>query len=219
MDKIERRQARKLLKDLMPDANKRADELIASEAHVTACGRIGESALPWCRIENVWGVRVYPAPLGGWHADILLEGVPDGLPDALGTPAASPANTQGEAMAIAIHLIGMAIANSRRERPPEKPKELVFEFHGFEIMIPSEAFELAKPVTQADPRTPQMMHDRLAQFVEEVFPNGVTSDAMERLEVSGRVRLLTIACMSLAKGIFRYPQSTAKLPEFSSTMH
>jgi hypothetical protein len=219
VDRQERQLARELLEELMPQARERADELIGDVTLIRAESQIGETTLPWCRIENVWGVRLYPAQFGGWHADILLQGVPEGLPDALGTPASNPAPTRGEALIIAVELVAMAIAKSRREPAPEKPKHLIFDFHDFEIRIPVEVYDQVRPLALADPRTREMMLERLAEITEEVFGSGVTETAMNALSEEARNRLMMVVLLSLAKNIFRYPVRADEPLKRSSTLH
>src|SRR3546814_433310 len=128
-------EAKKLLAALLPKAQARAAATRSSDGdtYLQTGNQVARSVLSSLRGNNLKGVHVYRAPLGGWSADVELKDVPRGMPNILGTPSAHPCRTRDDAVrAITEFLVTILV--QEKEQPPEAPEAVRwFMLHDLEI--------------------------------------------------------------------------------------
>jgi hypothetical protein len=78
------------------------------------------------REDNLDAVIVYPAPLGGWHVDVLLRYAPPGVPNSFGSPVGNPYRTRAEAEQAAVDLLVVVLTIAKEQAQPTTPVFLLF---------------------------------------------------------------------------------------------
>jgi len=197
--------ARRLLETLMPRAMEMSQ---ASEGFEPAeASDLFKALQPHLRMDSFQGVHIYPGKAGGWHADIVLSGLPTGLPSLLGTPSTFPCSTRGEAehqaLAMLAVMIGLARENDRSARRPEADVA-VFEYEDLVLRVPILMLESIK----ATAGTPDQEYvaARLAEIRKELTDAPrLDMQAAMKLDDEGRARLYAVAAMALLAGFVRWP--------------
>jgi hypothetical protein len=124
-DRVVMREGKQRLRKLLPvakDRLKNADNIIGVEV-VTA---LAKAQAQHCREDNLGAVTIYPAPLGGWHADVILRWTPPGVPNSMGSPVGNPYPTRERAEQAALDLLTTVLAIGREARGPTTPVFLLF---------------------------------------------------------------------------------------------
>lgn len=219
-----RASARHRLKQWLPWARAEARKLDGT----FKLGSLGEVQAPYVREDNFAGIRIYEAPLGGWHADLVLKKVPPGVPNTLGTPVGSPCRTRAEAVETGRKTLVFAlkIAAENKAKPTD---EGVFLFYDWAVPIDLDILEIGLlrwPHGVGGPNGGFVSKEQAIQRIEEVrdklFPGGVTEDALNNLALSERAALRTILGIAAMTDVFAYPPREDRSPSGhgeSSTRH
>ena len=170
---------------------------------------------------NLAGIAVYPGDLGGWHCDLIFQGLPPGVPDVWGTPVAEPLATRAEAEAHAKHLLVsalMAIAMPKEEAPP------VFKLYdGYYTLDP-------QILVWVEKNRPDSLHGiaghaaslkRLEAFLAEVCPHDPMTElhAFESWSPDRKATLLSILHTAAVNGLSFYPPRKPGMPAQSTAQH
>lgn len=213
-DRNARREARALLAKLLPHAKA---ELLTSENRVEQASGVGKAQAPYLREDNLAGVFIRPAALGGWHADVKLKQVPAGVADTLGTPARMPCRSRGEAMRAAVGLLCfiLAVEAQRKEDPAPAPR--VFAYFGCETTLPEDILRFMEATTAEHPHlrygSVARAWERLDEITLELFPSDkVTLEGLQALDREPYAKLMTVLLMAALEGVFRYPEPRAAPP-------
>lgn len=161
---------------------------------------------------------------GGWHADILLRGMPTGLSDVLGTPEAQPLASREAAETAAMllfrGLLRVAMENARARRDTPEVDMRPFEIHGMTIGVPGVIVDKMRSMGEA--LGPALMGDaeltrgRLAANLVSMFGSDrFDPDIWEGATDEARRRILANIVVLLALGENRHPArfSQDPLPE------
>ena len=201
------RQGRRRLRDLLPAA--RAHYRNGSK--MTKPSPIFAATAPYVREDNFYALVVYPAPLGGWHCDLMLKETPPGISNAMGSPAAQPLGTKAEAETMALALLCMALAvqdqYGNSQMPAGKP---VFWLNDVVCDLIPAFYEKALPHMPPgynDDR--DVINARVAKMLDDVFPEiepaNVSLEHVHALSERDRAKMLAVLHMAAPGGVFTYP--------------
>jgi hypothetical protein len=158
-------------------------------------------------LDNLEAVMIYPAPKGGWHADVTLKGVPPGVPNALGTPVQTPCRTQEEAETIGRGLLATVV--SLIQAKSQEPAPPVFMLLGWTIPLIPEVFSEAlkqMPWGKDGPYgTALQASARVEQILEELCPEGFNGDDFNKWPREKETQLMAVLHTAVLSGLFRYP--------------
>jgi hypothetical protein len=189
-------QGRRRLLALLPSA--RAEAAKTDEGRVEV-GVLGSAQLAYLKEENFVSIEIYPAPLGGWHCDVLLANVPVGVPNVMGTPVQSPLATRDAAEAHSRTLL-VTVLKLMQLPKPEKA-EPYFLLYGVGLPLSQKAVEMCS----------QISHDAVELVIREALAEVCPEDAehwdahWEHWSAAGRLELLRAVHMAAASGVFTYP--------------
>lgn len=168
-------EGRRLLKRLLPEL-RREISLASVEGALQPTSRIGQSMMMRVRAENL-DALVIRRSAGGWHADVVLTGMPVGVSNVMGTPEAAPLPDRDAALAagtqILRQLCRLSMENELAVRDMPERDIRPFDLHGYTFEIPGE------------------MVDRIGEVWEAVGPALVPDAATARAQLTGNlVRLM-----------------------------
>jgi hypothetical protein len=206
MTRSEQREAAALLKRLIA----RADAEPKDRFKATFSSPIAKAQKPYVTRDNLGGMLVYPAPLGGWHADLILNKTPPGVLNSFGTPVTDPPKTKEEAMKIAYGLvqIALAIAAENEAAPSEAPADPAFILCD-EIVFPLLPELLSRMAAAAPPPNEVRALRRLEEVLIQCFgKHDPTFEEVDMLDHERRAHLLSVIYIAALHGILRYPEPT-----------
>jgi hypothetical protein len=200
---------RVLLRTLLPWA--RAEARKANDSKMTSA--LGLATISQLRESMLYSLAIYPAPLGGWHADVIFRGMPPGYPNAMGTPAGQPCRTFREAeehgKGILVALCRIAAQNEREKTEPKKP---VFQLYGVTIELKPEIYALAlagQPEGAGGPNggyvSKEHAIERIEETIAKLLPDGIGLDQIKTLDHMSLSRLMAVLHIASLTGVFRYP--------------
>jgi hypothetical protein len=168
-------EGRRLLKRLLPEI-RRDISLSNGEGALQPTSLIGQSMMGRVRADNL-DALVIRRSAGGWHADVVLTGMPVGVSNVMGTPEAAPLPDRDAALAagtrILRQLCRLSMENEIAVRDMPERDIRPFELHGYTFEIPGE------------------MVDRIGEVWEAVGPALVPDGATARAQLTGNlVRLM-----------------------------
>jgi hypothetical protein len=133
-------EGRALLKRLLPDL-KREISLSRTGDVIQPVSLIGQSMMGRIRERNL-DALVIRRSAGGWHADLILTGMPAGVSNVMGTPEADPLPDRDTALAagtqILRQLCRLSMENEIAGRDMPERNVRPFDLHGFVFDIPGE---------------------------------------------------------------------------------
>ena len=133
-------EGRKLLKRLLPEL-RREISLSSPEGALQPTSLIGQTMMGRILLENL-DALVLRRSAGGWHADVLLTGMPAGISNVMGTPEAHPLPDRDAALAagtqILRQLCRLALENVQAARDMPVRDVRPFDLHGYTVEIPGE---------------------------------------------------------------------------------
>lgn len=168
-------EGRRLLKRLLPEL-RREISLASVEGALQPTSRIGQSMMMRVRAENL-DALVIRRSAGGWHADVVLTGMPVGVSNVMGTPKAAPLPDRDAALAAGMQILRqlcrLSMENELAVRDMPERDIRPFELHGYTFEIPGE------------------MVDRIGEVWEAVGTALVPDAATARAQLTGNlVRLM-----------------------------
>jgi hypothetical protein len=152
---------------------------------------------------NLDALLVYPAPKGGWHADVRFKNLPPGIPEVMGTPVSLPLVSMADAEKRVYDTLVVLLSTSAGQSSPP-----VFILHGFEVTLSSKALNNLKPIVDSFPlemKTPSYFLDLVSRTVAEAFPVGFSGDRLNNLDHASMVKLAAALTTAALGGVFRYP--------------
>lgn len=215
----EYRQGRRRLRDLLPAAKA---AVANDEGEVRATSAIATAMRGNVTEANFDAVVVVPAPLGGWHCDLMFKDVPPGVPNAIGSPVETPFRTRAEAEA---HAKILLVTMLKLLQLPKGDPTPVFQLYGCAFKMLPEAVESVRRVLGDDELaygSREVAIERIRDILTELCPTGFNVDDFnKRWPPIARAKLLTVLHMSVLSGVFRYPPRMDKPPaaEASETRH
>lgn len=201
-----RMKARALLRKLLPEASRRADEMPST-------GGMAESSAIFDRMaehiseDGIAGVHVYPAPKGGWHADVAFDGLPEGIPPVAGTPKSMPCASRDEALEAALGILSLMLSVIRtRKAAPGKAEDAAFIFEETVLRVPTAMLDSISKM--AGKPEEGFAARRLSEIAAELgLESPVTPEKLSRIGHDAVVRLHAVAAMGLLSGIYRWPEN------------
>jgi hypothetical protein len=165
---------------------------------------------PWIRQENFGALVIYPAPLGGFHADLHLKYAPPGVSNVLGTPVQMPCRDRAEAETVAFAILCLALQlEADTKAAGAVPKgDRQFLFHSIALTLPAQVYNEALdafPNVEAELSETAAL-ERLDMLTATLF--GGATPTYERVTALSReaAASLQAACLvATLAGIFRYP--------------
>jgi hypothetical protein len=131
-ERVRMREGKQRLRKLLPIAKQRLEDERIGVQTVSALAKAQAAHL---REDNLEALTVYPAPLGGWHADVILRHTPPGVPNAFGSPVGNPYQTREQAERAALDLLTFTLMIASQEAAPTTP---VFLLYGGEFALAPE---------------------------------------------------------------------------------
>lgn len=206
------RQGRRLLLSLLPAARAKLRKARVDDAY----SPLAEAQFSHLTDERqLHALLIYEAPLGGWHADLLFDGMPDGYPNTLGTAKQAPARTRREAEDQAQALLVLAldvIAKNQAQAP--QPQAPVFMLHGWGVPLSQSMFQVLAQVSDGQARydSREEAVQRIEEVLAELLPDGFDDDGFKALDFEARTKLLSVLHLAAATGVFRYPPNADASP-------
>lgn len=216
LDDMTWRQGRRRLRDWLPTARASIEK---DPPRAEFLSGVAKAQAPHVVDDNLDAVLIYPAPKGGWHADVVLKDVPPGVPNTLGTPMQHPVATREEAERRARGLLEMCLAqakkNAEKLTPPPWPNP-AFELFGWSFPIPARMIDLClteMPELAVPYRTRERAIQRVEAILAELAPEGFDGDLVGQWPIEKRARLLSVLTGCVLTGLYRYPPNLDEAPK------
>lgn len=205
------RQGRRRLKALLPALRAQA----AREAKLggpvleptTGIGQGMMQFLPSARLD---ALNIYPGEKGGWIADVVLKGVPQGYGNTFGTPVALPHPTREAAEAEGRRLvINVLKEQARLAASPPPAVDPAFVLHGVQVTLPRRFFDTLRDAARGEEvrgyGSQAAARARIDEVVAELMPGGVSAEAIGGLEGEPATLLMAVLAMASMDGVKRHP--------------
>lgn len=201
---------RRLLRELLPWARAEARK---GEAKFESRSALGAATAAYVTLENLDALLITPAPLGGWHADIVFKHTPPGVPNTMGTPVERPMRTRQEAEEagknILVMVCAIAASNEAAKPPPAPP---VFLLSGWACKLVPEVFELSlmgMPDGAGGPNggytSKEHAIERIEETLAELCPEGFDGKAFNAWDPAKKAELISVLHIAALTGVFAYP--------------
>jgi hypothetical protein len=175
---------------------------------------------------NFDALIIYPAPLGGWHADLTLN-VPPGVPNSIGSPVAEPLLTRADAMEKAKQLlvVGLQIAAGQALVSDGNPVFLLYAMRSS-----SRLKSLSRPSSVSRMAVPMVRRKGRRRGIEQVLhvlcgDREFTGDDFEKWDKELQLKLMAVLHGAALSGLYAYPQRRDASPsglsegEISKVLH
>ena len=198
------RRGRRLLRDLLPWARAMAKKELARDGARFEFGALGRAQAEHIKEENLDALMIYPAPLGGWHSDILFKNLPPGVPNSMGSQVAHPLRTRDEAEAHGKRLLLSCLLIEQRFAATVEPSGPAFLLFGLEVRLVPEMLEMIEKLA---PKlyTYERAANRLTETVAACFPNGCDEARYRALSRDDQSLLMFCIHIAAVSGIFAFP--------------
>lgn len=172
---------------------------------------IAKAQRPHFTEANLMALVIYPARLGGWHADLLLHRTPDGISDAIGTPVDQPCRTRNEAEERGKNLLATALqfceqnAKDAAVRLAEIPPHIII--NGWPVPLMPEIYATmanAMPDLFNQHEEPAEAAQRLGLALAEA-PGPFHPDLFESWDHDIKRNVMAAAHMAALVGVYRFP--------------
>lgn len=198
---------RRLLRELLPWARAEARKETGSVELKSALGR--ETAA-YVREDNLDALLIYPAPLGGWHADVVFKRVPPGIPNSMGSPVERPLRTRREAEDVGKLLLVNMLRMARMEKSSGSP---VFLLQGAAFTLPLEMYEAALGAfpegaggSNGGYHSKEHAIRRIEETLAELCPGGFSVKAFnEEWDQGRKAELMSVLFIATLTGVYAYP--------------
>lgn len=202
MSDTDYRHGQRLLRDLLPWARAEARKGDASFLPQNALGR---ATADYVTEANLDALLIYPAPLGGWRADVTFKHMPAGMPSAMGTPVGRPLRTRRDAEEQGKGLLVGLLAGDRKPKLAAQP---VFLLCGHSVTLSAEAIAETATLLPEDSRgyaSKGHAINRIEETITALCPKGFSKQAFEALDIMEKARLLAVLHTAAMTGVFVYP--------------
>jgi len=212
-------QGRRLLRQLLPDL-RRGITLANTEDGLQPTSILGLSMMVRIRFENL-DALVIRRSATGWHADVVLTGLPTGVSNVMGTPESHPLPDQEEALKagteILRQLCRQAMENAAAVRDMPQKDLRPFELHGHTFQIPglvvdqiAQVWSVVGPALMPDRETARV---QLTQtLIQLMGSDRLDPDLYEALPDVDKSRIGIGMATLLLFGEFRHPDRPMAQP-------
>lgn len=216
------RQGRRRLRELLPWARAEARKPGYADSEIKEQSALGRASFSHVTEDNLDALVIYPAPLGGWHADLVLKHVPPGVPNTIGSPVGSPFPTRSAAEDGAKKTLVMMLVTAARNRAsPAASLPPVFILYGWSMDLLPALFEeaLALFPDRADGYgSKEAAAARIEETLAALCPAGFDGVAFNDWSHGDKVALMTVLHIAALSGVFAYPLRR-DAPPASETRH
>lgn len=213
---------RRLLRELLPWA---CAEARKADVKFTSSSALGAATSAYVTQDNLDALMITPAPLGGWHADVVLKHTPPGVPNTMGTPVERPLRTRQEAeetgKRLLVMMCVMAAKNGATKAPPPDP---AFLLHGCAFTLLPAFYELSlalMPEGAGGPDGGYASKERAIERIEEtigrLYPGGFNMKVWKESNRVTKTELLTVLHIAALTGVFAYPPRRDATPSGHQT--
>lgn len=199
----EAREGRQRLVAWLEQAKEDAREVLKAE-YGTPLGRAQSSYLSYDKLDMV---LIYPAPKGGWHADVVLKDMPPGIPNSIGTRVETPCKTREEAEMAGRGILAGIVAQIEQNGKQE-PLPPVFLLHGWKFPLIPGFFMFALRAMPAGFNgygSPLQAAVRIEQALGELCPRGFDGHEFNGWSQDKKAELLSVLHIAVLSGLFCYP--------------
>ncbi len=204
MDEV-RAQGRQRLQEWLPRARDEAADRL--DATFKAQSGLGRALAPYIREDNLDALVVYPAPNGGWHADVIFRSVPQGVADSIGSPVSAPLPTREDAESFLYNILVM-ILRAEVNKAPASSAPPVFILFDFEFLLDAKLLgELSSPdaILPESYRTRETGIRIIGEKVATLFPEGITVETVRSLHTRQQAELMVAMTIASVCGVLRFP--------------
>lgn len=198
------RQGRRRLQQWLPSVRAEVARSRAS-MEVVENSAISKAQAPHVTESNLEAVVIYPAPQGGWHADVLLKQTPPGISNVQGSPSASPYKSKIEAVQFARRLLAfMVLQAMRNAEQPREEKPPAFVLNGYAVdLMPGLVgiVSLLKPKQYTAERAVAHIAEVLAAHDLDPFEPA----KFDKLPHDARAAVMSALHIATTVGVYRYP--------------
>jgi hypothetical protein len=194
------RAGRRRLRELLPWA--RAEARKDKEGRVVRGTALADAVYPYVIEKNFEALVIYRAPLGGWHADLLLKGCPPGVPNAMGSPVAQPFRThedaEGGARSLLVTAVRITMENAKEAAEP------AFLLYDSVITMNQDflhGIEALRPPSYTKERAIEM----IADAITKTMPDGYSVAGFNELEHRAKSLVLSAVYVAATVGVLAYP--------------
>jgi hypothetical protein len=164
---------------------------------------LAEATFSTITVDNIHAVVIYPAPKGGWHADVLLENVPPGVSTRYGSQVEYPLATREEAEKFGKTMLASIIALVTRGVPKSSP---VFLLHGYRFKLFEDFLETGRRIAPDGYGSELKAVARIEETLERLCPGGFDPVSFnEDWSHDDKASLLAVLHTAVLTGVFRYP--------------
>ena len=161
---------------------------------------VAKAQRPYLTEANLDALVLYPGPLGGWHADVLLKYAPPGIANALGTPSGEPARTREEAEERGRTVLAFCLTAVSPPPPAERPAP-AFLLYGWSIALVPEILILG---THLAPDREGALA-RIANVLAVTCPAGFDGEGFDAWPLEDQTMLVAALHRAALSGILAYP--------------
>lgn len=198
---------RRLLRQLLPSARVEARK---EDGKIELKSALGRETAAYVREDNLDALLIYPAPLGGWHADVVFKHVPPGVPNSMGSPVEHPLRTRQEAEDFAKRLLANLLRIAQMEKSSGNP---VFLLHGAAFTLPPEMYKLALGAVPEGAGGPNGGYsskehaiNRIEETLADLCPAGFDVKAFnDEWDRGKKAELMTVLFIATLTGVYAYP--------------
>lgn len=200
--------AKALLDELLPLAKAELSKFRESADETSSSmSTLMRNMLPHLSVDRLSGVHIYPTKTGGWHADVVLSGMPKGIPNVFGTPVEMPCISESAARDAAVYiLVSILMAIEDHAENDEKGREgfCAFEYEGVTLSVPQELVDII--AEEADELSREYVLQRLAEIKSELGVTYFTPEVLHEFDQEQMASFQSVLLMALSLDIFRWPE-------------
>lgn len=170
---------------------------------------LGRQTAAYVREENLDALLIYPAPLGGWHADVIFKHVPPGVPNSMGSPVERPLRTRQEAEDFGKRLLANLLRIAQTEKSSGNP---VFLLYDGVFTLPPEMYKLALGAVPEGAGGPNGGYSskehaitRIEETLADLCPAGFDGKAFNEWDRGKKAALVTVLFIATLTGVYAYP--------------